>query len=149
MLIIAGEFWDNIKKYRQMIQRKQIESFVKIFPYFIPDNEVPLFFNAADIVVLPYERISQSGIIQIAYAFEKPIVSTAVGGVPEVIVDGKTGVLVEPKSPEALAKSILKLLKDKDLRKKLGQEGMKYSKKFTWASISMETLKIYKKILKK
>lgn len=149
ILLIAGEVWDKIEKYIQIIQREQIEPFVKFFPFFIPDDKVPLFFNAADIVVLPYEKSYQSGIVQIAYAFEKPLVSTSVGGIPEIVVDGKTGILVEPGNSESLARSILKLLEDKELRKNLGREGKKYSEKFAWASISEKTLEVYEKVLAK
>ena len=75
---------------------------------FIPDSRVGTWFNAADIVVLPYREASQSGIAQIALAFGKPMVATPVGGLPETIEEGRTGTIAADSSPEALAAAIEK-----------------------------------------
>lgn len=74
---------------------------------FIPDNDVGTWFNAADIVVLPYRRASQSGISQIALAFRKPLVVTDKGGLSETVDQGKTGVIADQATPESLAEAIL------------------------------------------
>lgn len=73
---------------------------------FVPDSEVGTWFNAADIVVLPYRSASQSGIAQIAIAFGKPVVVTPVGGLPEAVAEGSTGTVARDASPEALAEAI-------------------------------------------
>ena len=72
---------------------------------FIPTEQVRVFFSAADLVVQPYKSATQSGISQIAYHFEKPMVVTKVGGLPEIVTDGVSGYVVEPK-PEAIAAAV-------------------------------------------
>ena len=79
---------------------------------YVPDKEVEKYFSAADLVVLPYESATQSGIVQIAYGFEKPVIVTRVGGLPEVVEDGVTGVIVEPFDDDALAEAIFKYFND-------------------------------------
>ena len=67
-----------------------------------------LYFSASDLVVLPYASATQSGIVQIAYGFGKPVVVTSVGGLPEVVDDGRTGFVVPPKNAGALAESVVR-----------------------------------------
>lgn len=69
---------------------------VEIIDGYIPDNEVEKYFMASDIVVLPYESATQSGIVQIEYGFDRPVIVTNVGGLPDVVTNGKTGYVVEP-----------------------------------------------------
>ena len=75
---------------------------------FVPDDEVGTWFNAADIVVLPYRRATQSGIAQIALSFRKPMVVTSAGGLPETVTDGVTGVVAENVTPRSIADAIMK-----------------------------------------
>ena len=63
---------------------------------------------AADLLVLPYVSATQSGIVQVAYAYDRPVVSTNVGGLPEVVREGETGFLVPPSDPEALAEAVIR-----------------------------------------
>lgn len=107
-LLIVGDFFGSDKEeYLSMIQELQIESSICIFDGYIPDNEVEKFFAASDLVVLPYESATQSGIIQIAYGFEIPVIATAVGGLPEVVSDQKTGYLIPPKNSIVLADKVI------------------------------------------
>jgi glycosyltransferase involved in cell wall biosynthesis len=80
-----------------------IEDHVTLVDRYIANEEVGVYFSAADAVVLPYITATQTGIVQIAYAFGKPAIVTNVGGLPEVVEDGKTGFVVEARSPRALA----------------------------------------------
>lgn len=107
-LVVAGEFYSNEEKYIALIKNLELENIVKMFSDFIPTNEVKYYFSACDVVVLPYKTATQSGIVQIANNFDKPMISTNVGGLPEVIEDGKTGYLVEKENPEQLAELILR-----------------------------------------
>ena len=106
-LIIAGEFYDNSKEYLELIQNLNLSEIVHIFDRYIPDEEVPYFFSAADVVVLPYRSATQSGIVPVCYHYLKPVIATTVGGLPEVIKEGKTGYLVPPEDPHSLAKAIV------------------------------------------
>ncbi len=82
-------------------------------------------FRRASVVVLPYIEASQSFIISIAYRFGKPVVATTVGGLPEMVDDGKTGFLVPPRDVDALADAVVKLMQNEELRKKFGENGMR------------------------
>lgn len=105
-LMVVGSFGDDKEDYMQMIMDNQIEDCVEVIDGYTPDNEVEKYFIACDVVVLPYESATQSGIVQIAYGFEKPVIVTNVGGLPDVVADGKTGYVVESKNPCKLAEAV-------------------------------------------
>jgi glycosyltransferase involved in cell wall biosynthesis len=140
-LIIAGE--GDLKPYQELIT-KELKPSIEIINRYIPENEVPEYFQRASIIILPYREASQSGVIPIAYAFKKAVICTNVGALPEVIDNNKTGILIEPENPELLAKSIVCLLNDKRKRKKLGQAGyLKMKKELSWDSIASRLVKQY------
>ena len=95
-LIIAGEFYEDAAPYEGLIQRYQLESRIIRATDFIPNNEVVNYFCAADLVVQPYKNATQSGVSQIAYHFERPMLVTDVGGLAELIPNGKVGYVVAP-----------------------------------------------------
>lgn len=97
---------------------------VEIVNRFLPDDEVAQLFQRARVVVLPYTQASQSGVLAIALAFGKPVVVTAVGGLPEAVQHGKAGLIIPPNDPVALAGAIEALWRDPDLRKQLGEGGL-------------------------
>ena len=105
-LIIAGSFGDDKESYMNLIKDNGIEGITEVSDGYTPDSEVEKYFAACDIVVLPYESATQSGIVQIAYGFGKPVLVTDVGGLPDVVTDRKTGYVVEPKSPQAIADAV-------------------------------------------
>ncbi len=95
-LIVAGEFYDDKKPYLDRIASHQLSDTVMVYDEFIPDAKVKDFFNACDLVVQPYKTATQSGVTQIAYHFEKPMLVTNVGGLDEIVPDGKVGYTVHP-----------------------------------------------------
>ncbi len=107
-LLIVGEFYDDRDRYERLIDSLRIRERVTVVAEHVPDGDVGRYFGAADLVVLPYVSATQSGITQIAFAFGLPVVSTNVGGLPEVVADGKTGYIVNPRDPEALAQAIVR-----------------------------------------
>lgn len=111
-LYVVGDFDGNKDEYLARIEELKIADDIVIMDGYVPDKEVEKYFSAADLVVLPYESATQSGIVQIAYGFEKPVIVTRVGGLPEVVEDGVTGVIVEPFDDEALAEAIYKYFND-------------------------------------
>lgn len=126
-LIIAGEFYDDRAAYETLIS--SVSGQVKLFTDFIPNSEVKYYFSAADLVVQPYRNATQSGITQIAYQFEKPMVVTNVGGLPEGVPDGKVGFVTDPE-PKAIADAILKFFTPNSipgLKENLREEKKKYS----------------------
>lgn len=106
-LIVAGEFYEPVEPLRARIATLGIADRVRILDRYVPDEEVGDLVAAADLTVLPYRSATQSGVVQVAYAGGCPVVSTAVGGLPEVVFEGRTGHLVPPEDPEALAGAIL------------------------------------------
>ena len=105
-LIVAGEFYDDEKPYLEQIKKHNLDDFIIIENQYISDDNVKYYFNVADIVVQPYKSATQSGVTQIAYHFEKPMLVTNVGGLGEIIPDGKVGYVVEPK-PSSIADALV------------------------------------------
>jgi len=108
VLVIAGEFWEEKKKYQDLIKRLKLQKNVKIFDKYIPNEEVGIYFSAADLVVMPYTSATGTGITQIAFGFNKPVIGTSVGDLPEAIENKKRGLIVPPKNPKKLAEAIIK-----------------------------------------
>ncbi|MCI0419254.1 MAG: glycosyltransferase [Acidobacteria bacterium] len=106
-LLIAGEVWGDAKPYRDLIASLGIASCVTFVRQYIPNEEVARYFAASDLVVIPYASATQSGIVQLAYGFGKPVVVSRVGGLPEAVEDGKTGYLVPPKDSESISRAVL------------------------------------------
>lgn len=143
-LIIAGEFYSDPTPYHQLIDRNNLSQRVHLHAGFIPDNKVALYFSAADIVVQPYKNATQSGVTQIAYHFEKPMIVSCVGGLPEMVPDGVAGRVVNP-APEAIANAILEMLPDESLSK-YAQGVSNEKSKYSWEKLSESIMKMYNKI---
>ncbi len=107
-LLVAGEFYEDRSAYDQLIKRLNIQDRLILRTDFIPDSEVRDYLCAADFVIQPYRNATQSGVTPLAYHFEKPMLVTNVGGLPQLVPDGKSG-LVFPPTPASIAHGILKL----------------------------------------
>ena len=115
-LLIVGEFWDDKKKYIDQINQLGIENYVHIIDRYVPNEEIDYYFSVADVVVLPYISATQSGIIQIAFGFDKPVITTNVGGLPDVVENCKTGFIVPPGDANALSTAIISYFKEEKER---------------------------------
>jgi D-inositol-3-phosphate glycosyltransferase len=104
-LIVAGEYYGNELEYQELIANLGIADRLELRTHFIPNEEVRYYFCAADLVVQPYRTATQSGISQLAYFFEKPMVVTRVGGLPEIVPDGVAGYVIE-QDPVELAAAV-------------------------------------------
>jgi glycosyltransferase involved in cell wall biosynthesis len=111
-LLIVGEFYDDRAKYDRIIEELGLSDRVRIIAEHVPDEDVGRYFAAADVVVLPYTSATQSGITQIAFAFGLPVISTDVGGLPEVVRDGETGYIVPPMDEDALADAVVRYFEE-------------------------------------
>ena len=107
-LWVVGDFGGGREEYMEIIEGEGIGENVRLVEGYIPDRDVEQYFAAADLVVLPYISATQSGIAQIAYGFEKPVIVTDVGGLPDVVEDGKTGYVVESQNEAAIADAVVK-----------------------------------------
>ena len=132
-LFVVGDFGgaENREAYERLMEENGVRSHITICDGYIPDREIEKFFAACDLVVLPYVSATQSGIVQIAYGFEKPVVVTNVGGLPDVVEDGKTGYVVDPENPTALADAVVRYFKEN--RKEEFEENVKKEAyRFDW-----------------
>lgn len=140
-LIVAGEFYGDPKPYLEQIERLGLGDRVVLHTDFIPDSEVNRYFCAADIVAQPYRSATQSGVSQIAYHFEKPMVVTRVGGLPEIVPDGKAGFVVDPE-PQAIADALVRYFEE-DWAQRLTDGVRDEKRKYGWdkmtAAINGET----------
>lgn len=133
-LIVAGEFWEDKKKYQNLIKRLNIAKHVKIFDQYIPNEKVALYFSAADFVVMPYISASGTGIAQLALGLGKAVVGTNVGDLPEVIENGRRGLIVKPKSSKELANAIIRMYQE-NLIQKFSQNIKKDKDLFSWSNL--------------
>ncbi len=106
---------------------------------YVPFSDVTVYFAAADVLVLPYRHVSQSGVLFLALAQGLPVVATRVGALPEVICDGDSGLLVPPDSPGALAQALVRLFGDSDLQRRLAAGGKAVAARHTWPAIAERT----------
>ena len=130
LLLAVGEFYDDESKYRQKVKDLNLESCIKFVSEYVPNEKVATYFSAADVVVLPYLSATQSGIVQIAYNFNKPVIATNVGGLAETVIDGKAGFVAQPNNPESLASCIQRFYnenKEREFVTNVMQEKKKYS----------------------
>jgi len=130
-LLVVGEFWKDKQKYLDKIKKLGITSKVNIFDEYVPNEEVGLYFAAADLVVQPYFSATGSGVCQMAYGFDRPVVATKVGCLPEVVDNGMNGRLVEPGDVQGLAKAIVESLDSNHLLT-LSQNAAKTKEMFSW-----------------
>ena len=113
-LMIVGEFYDEPKFYLDLINSLSLTDNIKVINDFVPNEEVEKYYRISDLVVLPYRSATQSGILNMAYGFNKPVLVTNVGGLAEFVEDGVTGYIVEPDHPEKLSKGILRFFEEND-----------------------------------
>ena len=137
-LIIAGE--GDIAPYAEMIKRlgDKVEQYIG----YISDEKAAEYFQRASFIVMPYTDATQTGVVQVAYSFKKPVIATNVGSLPEVVIDGNTGIIIMSKNVAALSKAIQSLLENQMKAKKFGSNGYRFMKQeLNWNSIVKKLLK--------
>lgn len=147
-LMVVGEFGGDKDDYISLIKKSGAEDAITVVDSYVPDNEIEKYFAACDLVVLPYESATQSGIVQIAYSFEKPVIATDVGGLPEVVIDGKTGYIVPPKDSASLGEAVIRFFsegKSEEFVENVRSEAYRYS----WDRMNETVKRISQKAVKK
>ena len=143
-LLVAGEYYSSPEPYLKLIKDYNLENFVEMRTDFIPDDQVNLYFSAADMVVQPYKSATQSGVTQIGYHFNKSMLVTNVGGLAEIIPDGKIGYVVEPEIRE-IADALVDFYEN-DRIGEFEANIVEEKKKFSWANMANTFLSVYNKI---
>jgi glycosyltransferase involved in cell wall biosynthesis len=134
LLLVVGEFYGDEQKYRRRARELNLDSCLRFVADYVPTAEVATYFSAADVVALPYLSATQSGIAQIAYHFDKPVIATDVGGLAEVVIHEKTGFLAPPNDARAFAESIRRFYREH--REKEFSENVKIEKgKYSWERV--------------
>ena len=143
-LLVAGEFYSNPESYLKLIAEKNLEEFIELRTDFIPDDEVRYYFSAADMVVQPYKSATQSGVTQIGYHFNIPMLVTNVGGLSEIIQDGKIGYVVEPVI-QKIADALVDFYENERIAE-FEANMVEEKKKFSWANMAETFMCVYKTI---
>jgi glycosyltransferase involved in cell wall biosynthesis len=139
-LMVVGEFYEDAQPYHNLIHQLKIENSVILYNQFVSDHEVKKYVGAADFIIQPYRHATQSGVTPLAYYFEKPMLVTNVGALPDTVPDGKVGVVVEPNAV-AIAEGIQQLY----------NKGVAYytpylkeeKKKYSWDTMANNFLQLF------
>lgn len=141
-LIIAGEFYEDEEKYRTQIVDLGLTERVIVRNEFVPDGDLRKYFGAADLIVQPYKTATQSGVTQVAFHFEKPMLVTNVGGLGEIVHDHKMGYASEPKA-ESIAEDLLDYYQN-ERQAAYTAYLQKEKTKYAWSNMTKAFIKILK-----
>ncbi len=143
-LLVAGEFYTDRAAYIGRIERSGLSDRVVLHDRFIPDDEVRYYFSAADFMVLPYRTATQSGVTQIAYRFGLPMAVTRVGGLPEIVPDGRCGVVCEP-DPDSIAAAI-ETMRRPGMTERFRAGVVAESRRFSWEAMCDRIGELYRQL---
>ncbi len=145
LCVIAGKVWkDDFRVYDDMIKELGLEEYILKQIRFIDDSEIKYFFNASDIVALPYRQIYQSGVVLLAYAYEKPVVATTEGEFLNVIKNMETGLLVEAGNSDEYAEALNWYLDNPEKISEFGKAGRDdLMVRLSWETIGKEICGVY------
>lgn len=130
-LVVAGEWYEDRKAADALIQEENLADRVRFDDHYIPDEKVALYFSAADAVVQPYRTATQSGVVQTAFHFGRPVIVTGVGGLPEVATHEKDALVVAPEDADALA-AAMDRIQDRQLLERLTAGAHASRNRFSW-----------------
>lgn len=133
-LVVVGESYEGTSHYLKRTQDLGVSNAVVLHTEYVPSDSVSMYFSACDVVVLPYRSATQSGIVQIAYQFGRPVIATDVGGLAEVVLHEDTGLIVPPEDSKALAEAIIRFY-DENLEERFAQRVKQERTKYTWDAL--------------
>lgn len=145
LLVIAGKIWkDDFSQYQAIIDEEKLKNNVITDIKFIPDDEVKYYYLASDCCVLPYLDVYQSGVIQLCYAYKKPVIASNIDSFKEIVKDSQTGFLCEVNDICSLKESMKRAVLNSDNLPEMGLKGYTYIKnRYSWKDISEKINKIY------
>lgn len=145
-LIIAGKPWVDWNEYGNLINELNLKDKIKIFVKFLPNAEVNILLRASDLVVLPYKYFDgQSGVGNVALAYDKPLLVTNTGALIELVKNKEA--IADPNNVEDLSKKLTRIMADKKLLNSLSKDSKKLKKEFSWENIAEKTVNLYKSII--
>ncbi len=144
-LMVVGEFYQDQSSYRDLVDELDLNNMVSFVDRYVGNEEVERYFVASNLVVLPYLSATQSGIAQIAIAFNRPVVVTRVGGLPEVVREGRTGFVVSPASSRELEEAVIKYLSE-GWEEKMKPDFEEEKERFSWSHMADTVEKLYYRI---
>ena len=133
-LIVAGEFYSNAEMYERLENELELAEHIVWHKEFVPADKVRYFFAAADLVAQPYKTATQSGITQIAYHFERPMLVTNVGGLAEIVPHGKVGYVVEPDAKD-IAEALVDFM-DNHTEADFSEGILEEKAKYAWSNMT-------------
>jgi glycosyltransferase involved in cell wall biosynthesis len=151
MLLIAGKVWEGdaelLRYYSGFLAQFNGSGDVRCVTGYIPFDEIGHYFMAADVVVLPYIKASQSGVLLAALAAGRPVVVTDTGGLSEIVENGRSGFVVPPKDAKALAEASIKILKSPELLGQMSREAKVLAETtYSWKGIALKTMDVYRSL---
>lgn len=111
-LLVVGEFWSSPQFYQEYAREFGVEHAITFVNQYVPNEQLQPYFDMSEVVALPYIAATQSAVVQLAFGFGKPVITTRVGGLHEVVQDGQTGLIVPPQDEAALAQAIVRYLRE-------------------------------------
>lgn len=140
-LLIVGEPYGDFQTYQQLIDNNKNKDRIHCITRYVSDEEVPLYFSAADVCVLPYRSATQSGVIAISFHFDLPVIVTDVGGLRGMVEPFDAGIVVDKTNPDAVAKAIKKYF-NQNLQPGMTQSIQQFKSKYTWDGMAAEMIKL-------
>jgi D-inositol-3-phosphate glycosyltransferase len=148
VLLVAGKVWkDDFRRYQRQIEALGMSDNVELHLRFIPDAEVANYYAAADVVVLPYRRIYQSGVLLMAMSYGKPVLVSDIEGMTEVVVDSVNGYAFAAGDAEALAERLAEAMSDPDELQRVGERALAHMQEHhDWNEIGRMTAACYRRV---
>jgi glycosyltransferase involved in cell wall biosynthesis len=153
-LLVVGDVYggdsEGDRFYRSLIEKLQDRDDVLCVPHYVPTEAVGAYLAAADVVVLPYTRTFQSGVLLAACAAARPVVVTDTGGLSEVVENGKSGLVVPPRDSGALAAAVIEILTDPERLDAMGEyAGRLAASAYSWKTIASRTIELYRSVARR
>jgi glycosyltransferase involved in cell wall biosynthesis len=148
-MVVAGPPREDLDAYKAQIERLGLSGRVVFDARYVSFAELPAYFGASDVVVLPYRQIVQSGVLQLAYGFSRPVVVSNIGGIAQAVRDDGTGVVARSAAPADLAEAIDGLLRDPAHAASLGRRGRALAEtKYSWPVVAGQIAEVYRAIVR-
>jgi D-inositol-3-phosphate glycosyltransferase len=150
MLLVAGKVWkDDLQRYQRQVEVQGVSSHCTFHTRFIPDSEVAYYYAAADVIVLPYRRIYQSGVLLMAMSYGKPVVVSDIEGMTEVVTDGENGYVFPAGDAEALADKLIEATSNPEKSRRVGTRALSHMQEHhDWNTIGQMTAAAYRSVMK-